>query len=355
MLTEYDFFLIDKEHLKSNKTFPFQLYIFNPINKKYTMILNGNRPLNKEIDEFIDFLLSRGGKLAILRKQKKTFLIAQETPEESIPSLKNREIHPAEKERIMHIKLKEMHEEKNGKFKFQSEFEKAVETDDFSYIIEAARMEILTFSVTESYTTSLAIHLAKEFLIKDNYQNRIVATALHLAKTLDIDSHLVLGDLVVGLFLQHIGYTQIALTQVKKPYIQLYDQEKKAFQKHTILGNHLIKRTNIEISETAKKIITDHHERFSGNGYPNQLAGDEIDLIVLLAGAVTHLFEFSSGKINGTKQSIKSIIYNIKNKTYTLGLEVDFGDKVLSGLVNLINLDKIEESNTKKEYNQNAA
>ncbi len=355
MLTEYDFFLIEKEHLKDNKTFPFQLYVFNPINKKYTMILNGNRPLTKEIDEFIDYLLSRGGKLAILRRQKKTFLIAQETPEESIPTLKNKEIHPLEKERIMHIKLKEMHEEKHGKFKFQSEFEKAVQTDNFSIIIEAARMEILTFSVTESYTTSLAIHFAKEFLVKDNYQNRVIATAVHLAKTLNIDSHIVLGDLIVGLYLHHIGYTQIALSTCRKPYLQLFDSEKKTFQKHTVLGNHLIKRTGIEISETAKKIIHDHHERHSGNGYPNEISGSSIETIVLLAGAVTHLFEYSTGKINGTKQSIKSIIYNIKNKTYSPGLEVDFGDTILNGLVNLINLDKIEENENENEYNQKAA
>ena len=52
MKTEYDFFLINKEHLKGKKTFPFQLYIFNPDYKNYSLFLNGNRPLTKEHNDF---------------------------------------------------------------------------------------------------------------------------------------------------------------------------------------------------------------------------------------------------------------------------------------------------------------
>ncbi|MBY0413539.1 MAG: hypothetical protein K2Q18_05210, partial [Bdellovibrionales bacterium] len=60
MKTEYDFFIIEKDHLKGKKTFPFQLYIFNPAHKKYSMFLNGNRPLSKEHIDFLDYILERG-------------------------------------------------------------------------------------------------------------------------------------------------------------------------------------------------------------------------------------------------------------------------------------------------------
>lgn len=125
------FLLLIKNTLKEKKTFPFQLYIFNPAHKKYSMFLNGNRPLTKEHNDFLDYILERGGKLAILKNQRKTFLIAQETDASEIPSLKERELHPLEKERIMNMKLKEMYEEKRGAFSLQTEFELACQTDNF--------------------------------------------------------------------------------------------------------------------------------------------------------------------------------------------------------------------------------
>jgi hypothetical protein len=104
MKTEDDYFLIDIENLKGKKTFPFQLFIFNPSHKKFSMFLNGNRPLSKEHENFLNYILERGGKLAILKNQRKTFLIAQETTAAEIPSLKERELHPLEKERLMNLK-----------------------------------------------------------------------------------------------------------------------------------------------------------------------------------------------------------------------------------------------------------
>jgi HD-GYP domain-containing protein (c-di-GMP phosphodiesterase class II) len=347
MRTEFDFFEISKDHLKGKKTFPFQLFIFNPLHKKYSLVLNGNRPLTRELDQFINFMLERGGKLAILKKQKKTFLVAQETEESEIPSLKNRELHDLEKERIMYLKLKEMYEEKNGKFAFQTEFETACQTDNFEKIIERARVEIITFSVTQSYTVSFAIHLAKQFLVKDNYINRVVVTCYFLTKTLNIEDQEALADVIVGSYLMHLGYTQLSLSSVRKPFLSQFEDERKSFKKHTILANHLIKRGNLPISERCKKIVLDHHERVNGNGYPGEKFGEQIETLALLVGAVAHVFEFSSGKISGNKQAMKSVILSIKNKTYSPGLELDFGDKINESIINLINTDKIENNENK--------
>lgn len=344
MRSEYDFFEIEKDHLKGKKTFPFQLFVFNPINKQFSLVLNGNRPLTRELNQFIDYLLSKGGKLAVLKKQKKTFLVAQDTEETEIPSLKKRELHELEKERIMYLKLKEMYEEKNGKFHFQTEFEKACDSDNFEKIIERARVEILTFSVTQNYTVSFASLLSKEYMIKDNFLNRIVATSYFLARTLNIKDEEALADIIVAGFLMHLGFTQLSITSIKKPFLTMFEIEKKDFKKHTILANHLLKRSNLPISERCKKIIFEHHERTNGAGYPQEKHGESIETLALLLGGVTHIFEYSSGKITGSKQAIKSVILSIKNKSFTSGLELDFGDKINTGIENLINFEKIENN-----------
>lgn len=349
MKTEYDFFIIDKVHLKEKRTFPFQLFIFNPAHKKYSMFLNGNRPLTKEHNDFLDYILERGGKLAVLKNQRKTFLIAQETDASEIPSLKERELHPLEKERIMNMKLKEMYDEKRGAFSFQTEFELASQTDNYEPIIENARMDILTFSVTISPTVSLALHLAKTHLEKDTYINRIVAVSYLLAKNSNIVDQDALADIICGAYFAHLGLTQTPLTIARTPYNTLPEKERTLFQKHTILGHHLIKKSQINLSERCKKVILDHHERAAGNGYPSMKYGDQIETLSQIVGAVSHLFEYSSGKITGGKQSMKTIILAMKSKSFLPGLEFDFGEKVFQSIITLINTDKIEIKESNKE------
>lgn len=346
MKTEYDFFIIDKTHLKDKKTFPFQLYIFNPLQKKFSMFLNGNRPLTKEHNDFLEYIIERGGKLAVLKNQRKTFLVAQETTAAEVPSLQERELHPLEKERIMNIKLKEMFDEKKGNFSLQTEFELACQTDNFESIIENARMEILTFSVTISPTVSLAIHLAKTHLHKDNFTNRIVAVSYLLAKNCNIVDQDALSDIICGAYFAHLGLTQTPLTIARTPYLNLPEKERTLFQKHTILGHHLIKKSNIELSERCKKIILDHHERINGNGYPAMKYGEQIETLSQIIGAVSHILEYSSGKITGGKQSMKAILIAMKSKSFMSGLEFDFGEKVFQSIITLINTDKVEEKNS---------
>jgi HD-GYP domain-containing protein (c-di-GMP phosphodiesterase class II) len=339
MHSEFDFFIIEKLNLKEKKIFPFQIYVFNPLHKKFSLVLNGNRPLTKELDVFVDYLIEHGGKLAILKKQKKTFLTAMVIDESEIPSLKNRELHELEKEQAMYTALKEIYINKNGAFDFHKAFDQAASTDNYTQIIEYARVEILTFSVCHSPTTSFAIHLAKTYLTTDNLINRIVAVAYFSAKTMNLNDQSTLSDIIVGGFLMHLGYTQLPLKMSRTPYLSLGDSEKKLYKKHTILANHLVKRGDLDISERCRKIIMDNHERASGNGYPGEKLSESIDTLSLLVGAVSHLFEFSEGKINGNKKSITSVIINMKNRTFIPGLEFDFGDKIFDIIVNIINTD----------------
>lgn len=346
MKIEYDFFIIEREHLENKKTFPFHIYVFNPVLKNYSLFLNGNRPLTNEIEDFLDYVLKKGGKIAILKNQQITFLTNQGLHESQIPSLKERELHVLEKERNINIKLKETYTKTNKSFSFQTEFELACASDNFQKIIEYTKMEVLTFSVTQSPTISLALQFAKTYLNNDTFLNRIVAVSYFLAKTANIVDLDALADIICGTYLSHIGYTQLPLSLLKTSTLLLNDRDKKMFEKHTILGNHLIKKCNLEITDRCKKIILDHHERINGSGYPSMKNGESIEFLSLIVGSVTHLFEFSSGKINGNKMEIKNIISTMKDNHFITGLEIDYGETIFNHLVSLINTDKAKENKT---------
>lgn len=345
MKAEIDFFLIDKEHLKGQRTFPFQLFVMNPIHKRFTLFLNANRPMSKDLESFLDFLVTKGGFLAVLRKQKKTFLKAQEYEEHEIPTLKKRELHEIEKEQIMYSKLKEIWVEKHGAFSFLTEFEKAAKSDNFDKIIEYARVEILAFSVNRNSTNTFAVELAKEFLIRDHFINRIVATSFFIAKNLNILDEDSLSDIVTGSYLIHLANTQMSLSISRKAQQAYFDSEKKFYQKHPLLAFHLLKRSQLVVSDRVKRIINEHHERNGGRGFPMEKAGDAIEPLALLIGGVAHLFEFSSGKVNGSKQSLRSVIFHIKNRSIMPGLEFDFGDTIYNTITTLIDTEKKEEDN----------
>lgn len=348
MKSENDFFFIEKKHLQGKTSFPFQLYIYNPMNSNFSLFLKGNNPLTNNHIEFLEYILERGGKLAILRNQKRTFIISQSIPEDEIESLKTKELHPLEKERTINIKLKEIHEARHGIFSLKNEFKKIIEKDDFNSIIESCRIEILTFPANISPTVSFATHLAKNNLHKDNFVNRVVSLSYYLAKNLNISDELSLSDIVVGAFLSHIGFTQIPLSLARKKVFKMSDKEKLLYKKHTILGFHLVKKSQIKLSDRCRKIILDHHERYTGSGYPSSKISDQMDFLSQIVGIVSHIIEYSQGHITGEPKPLKSIIHALNVKNYQPGLEFDFEESLFQSIITLIDSKYDEISNNNK-------
>lgn len=82
-------------------------------------------------------------------------------------------------------------------------------------------------------------------------------------------------------------------------------------------------------------------ERILGNGYPTMKIRRVHRAAFPNCRKYGPVLEFSSGKITGNKFPLKSIIVNMKNKSYIPGLEFDFGDMIYNSLVTLINADKL--------------
>ena len=193
-------------------------------------------------------------------------------------------------------------------------------------MILAAKRDIELFQVTISHTVSLAAHLASEHLNEDNFTNRVVAISYFLTKNLDMKDEKTLADIVCAAFFCHLGITQTDHSLCHKPQIEYNENELKKHKKHPGYSHHLLMKSGVQISDRCKNIIFTHHERFDGSGYPNQKHSDFIDILALCLGAVTHLLEYSSGKITGSPLPLDSVIIRLKNKTFSTGLEFEFGD-----------------------------
>lgn len=330
-----DYFYIQIKHLKEGPIYPFQIHVYNNVNHQHTLYLHANSPLDKQKKQLLEYIIERGGEIAIKRKQSKTFLQAQKLSEADIPSLGQRKEHQLEKNQKMYQHLYEQRKEAKA-FIFDHELKSAVNTDDFSEIIEQVKSEVLTFEVTSSSTISLAIFLAEALLTEDNYTNRIVAISYYVAKTINILDQEALADLIVASLLAHIGLTQVERSVFQGSLTEMPAQTNSSYKKHPALSQHLLRKSGVKLTDRCLKTIIEHHERADGSGYPNNKVEEYIEPLALVLGAVSHIFEHTIGLHDGNKRGFDTVITNIRNQSVSSGLELGFGDKILNGIEGLL-------------------
>lgn len=346
MVSDSDsFFTIELEQLnpQENQTFPFHLYVYNPANDKYSTYLFANSPLTPDKAQFLKMIVEKGGRLAINKNQTKTFLSDRNLKEDDIEDLREMPEHEFITRRRERLEKLEKKKEK-GQFHFREELEKAAVNDDWLPLIREAKEEAMAFSYTISHTVSLASSLAEKLLIKDTYINRIVALSFHLAKSCGMNDSLALGDLICAAFLSHIGHTQMSLLYSQKPHMEMNDKERREYKKHPGLSQHLIRKSGLIISERCNRILYQHHERFDGGGYPEYKQGQFIEPLALILGASAHIMEYTSGKITGSPVAMKVVVTNMKNKTLSPGLEIEFGDTIYESLIYLLDTNKNKDA-----------
>jgi hypothetical protein len=325
-LKESDIFEIGLQHLKDIEVFPFHLYVLNPNKKSYGIYLEANTPLTEQKLTFIQYILQIKGKLAISNGQKITFLSHMQYKDEDIPSLltglpKEEEVTKA------NIVID---------FNFEDEFVSADSKNDYSRLIAQMRSEVGSFSQKMSHTISLARYLVQGLCDEDNFTNRVVCLSYFLAKEIELKDSKSLGDIIVASYFYHIGLTQLDLKHCSTPSLVMGDRMLHENKKHLGLSQHLIRKSGVEITDRCKRIISEHHERVDGNGYPNFKSKYKIEPLALVLGAAGHLVEFSSGLIDGNKQMILPLIKLYENGERKPGLEVEFGEHIIKSLITFV-------------------
>lgn len=343
MSIEKKFFHIELEHLKGQILFPFHLYIYNPYNKKYSPFIFANSPFSEEKKSFLGFILDKKGKLAVPMGQKKTFLRNMELLEEDIEFFKTEETTEEEKEKENIQNILSLRDQESP-FHFKNELLSCLEKDNFLPLILRAQEEITCFDLRISSTVSIAREMAKKLLIEDNYNNRVVALSYFVAKIFDIKKDSDLSSLLLASFFHHLGHTQMEISMAQKPVKEYMADERQRYSKHVGLSQHLLKKSKIDLDERCFKIINQTHERVDGTGFPASLKGNHIDFLAQILGLVTHIMEFSSGRISGNTQAIDSTIRMIKNKNFIPGLEFGFDDKIIENIEQIFSKEEIKNA-----------
>jgi putative nucleotidyltransferase with HDIG domain len=106
------------------------------------------------------------------------------------------------------------------------------------------------------------------------HSTRVTSLATLLAEKMGLDSN-VIKQIRQGALLHDIGKMGIPESILLKSE-PLKPKEKKLLKEHTIMASGII--SDIDYLEGALEVISHHHERYDGNGYPQKLKGDQFSL-----------------------------------------------------------------------------
>lgn len=114
---------------------------------------------------------------------------------------------------------------------------------------------------------------------KDAYTSghcqRVMEIACEIAANLNLDEDSI-QDLKYAAVLHDIGKIGISAGILNKAE-KLTDQEYEEIKKHPEISYNILK--NVEFLNRGLKAILEHHEKYNGSGYPNNLKGEEISLL----------------------------------------------------------------------------
>jgi putative nucleotidyltransferase with HDIG domain len=133
-------------------------------------------------------------------------------------------------------------------------------------------------NIENSYRTTLKA-LVQALEARDfethGHSERVVTFSLRLAYELGLEREK-MRDLELGALLHDIGKIGVPDSILRKP-AKLTEREWERMKLHPMLGAKILR--NIPFLEGAAKVVAQHHERWDGQGYPNGLRGEKIEII----------------------------------------------------------------------------
>jgi putative two-component system response regulator len=144
---------------------------------------------------------------------------------------------------------------------------------------ERTRELIEAYKKLQRHTMETVKVLAETIEAKDHYTrghcNRVRQLSRELAGRAGVNTER-LETVEYGALLHDIGKIGIPEALLLKNGT-LTDDELVSFRLHPVIGEKILR--NVAFFEPCLSIVRQHHERYDGNGYPDGLRGDEIDIL----------------------------------------------------------------------------
>ncbi|MCM2279516.1 MAG: HD domain-containing protein [Oligoflexia bacterium] len=150
-----------------------------------------------------------------------------------------------------------------------------------------------------------------------------------------IDAEL-LADLALAGLLHDIGMTQLDAHLAGKAWNTFKPEEQRAYAAHVSASLELIQQFAPEIPARVKTLISQHHEKFDGSGYPRKLNGFQIDDVAQLLAMADILDSFASGQWDGSRRTLKETFAMLEGLEQARTFPEYFNPDVFSAVISWI-------------------
>jgi HD-GYP domain-containing protein (c-di-GMP phosphodiesterase class II) len=140
------------------------------------------------------------------------------------------------------------------------------------------------------------------------HSERVVTFSLRLASEVGLDKDQ-RRDLELGAMLHDIGKIGVPDSILRKP-AKLNQREWAKMKQHPIQGSRILR--GIPFLEGAAKVVLQHHERWDGTGYPNNLRGNEIDITARVFAVADAFDAMTSDRVYSRGKSFKEAFTELK-------------------------------------------
>ena len=147
-------------------------------------------------------------------------------------------------------------------------------------------------------------------------------------------------EIALAGLLHDIGLADIPLEIAMKEDGKRTPEEETTYRRHPLLSVNMLKEKRMSVPENVSKIILQHHERYDGKGYPEQIEGQRIikgAQIIAIADLFDYLTVTKPNKLGLAPLVAMEKI--IEMNTKTMG-EIYFDPQLIQQIHNLFKADK---------------
>lgn len=167
---------------------------------------------------------------------------------------------------------------------------KQIEVEQIDPVVER-----ITDSILRNRDALISLGRIKE---RDNYTFQhsvnVCALLVSFSNALDFEPATI-REVGIGGLLHDIGKMKVPLSILNKPG-PLTEKEFEAMKSHAALGRDILRETP-NIPDNAIMVAGQHHERYDGTGYPDQLKSDEISRFGQMAAIVDVYDALTSNRV----------------------------------------------------------
>ena len=196
----------------------------------------------------------------------------------------------------------------------------AKEEVSFIDLIKQVQAEVMCFPLTCSDEVSLTIQLAHELFARDIIPVRCATIAYTLAKLNKVEDPVTLSSVILAGLFKDLGLNQIQ----RDAAISEDESMDNMYLKHPMLTIYVLSKASVDFSLLTKRLILEHHEQESGEGFPRGKKEDSIHFLshcVQASHAITSLVE---GGFNNQKYDWNKAFDILINEREIPGLNTSF-------------------------------